>query len=130
MDNDHYEYPEQTSTNKHDGGEVEFWAERLEMLASSEGCGAGTMQHSASLLREQERALAESLAEVRSLRETVERMGAEIGPLKIRAERLAGAASNVLAHVEGSQPVAGWLRDNDASRTALTELRAALEQGH
>lgn len=36
------------------------------------------------------------------------------------------AASEVLRHRDGTQPIRGWLRDNDHSRTALTRLDAAL----
>lgn len=49
--------------------------------------------------------------------------------IALRAERdaLRAAADRVVAHMEGRQPVQGWLRDNDASRDALAALVAALK---
>ena len=40
--------------------------------------------------------------------------------------RLREAAQKVISHVEGDLPIKGWLRDNDASRKALGDLRACL----
>lgn len=50
----------------------------------------------------------------------------EIAALEAERERLREAAQKVIGHVEGDLPIKGWLRDTDASREALGELRAAL----
>jgi hypothetical protein len=42
------------------------------------------------------------------------------------ADELRAAAVDVLSHRVGEQPTAGWLRDNDGSRAALTRLARAV----
>lgn len=41
---------------------------------------------------------------------------------------LVRAAQAVLAHRKGDFPTAGWLKDNDASRSALADLATALKK--
>lgn len=55
-----------------------------------------------------------------ALRTAVERLVAERDELRSKAE-------HIMTFVEGDLPTRGWLRDNDKSRAAIAELRAALE---
>jgi hypothetical protein len=42
--------------------------------------------------------------------------------LAIERAELRHAAQQVIAHMDGRQPVRGWLKDTDKSRDALAEL--------
>ena len=50
----------------------------------------------------------------------------ELAELRAKIDRLRAAGLGVVVHMEGRQPVRGWLKDNDKSRDALAELVRAL----
>lgn len=52
----------------------------------------------------------------------------EMVSLKARRDELLSSAKAVIEHREGDLPIRGWLRDNDASRSAISALAAAIDK--
>jgi hypothetical protein len=76
---------------------------------SSEGCHGVTQEHL-------ERFAALLVAQAHG------RWDAIVASQDAEIQRLRAAALSVVVHMEGRQPVRGWLKDNDKSRDALAEL--------
>jgi hypothetical protein len=56
----------------------------------------------------------------------IARLERDLASMRASRDALALAAEAVISHMDGRQPVRGWLRDNDSSRDALSMLIAAL----